>query len=262
MGYTANIFLLMPKTIWDVDALAYITAAGITNSTEKSAANYLFTQLKIQGIYSKLKAIYPVLGGTAFSHKFNGKNPLDTNAAYRLTFVGGVTHGSNGFICNGSSGYARTYFTSSIDFSGQNNFGLGGCFHSVTGTGIYSGATSSVGGYVTMQTGPSIIRCHVNCSSAQYDDISMTTQDGFKYISRGNGSNVLILNEGVVSNPAQNSIAHSARELYIGCRNFNGTAANFLNGTCQSFYTGDYLNSTELLALNTIDANFQTILGR
>jgi hypothetical protein len=51
-----------------------------------------------------MQAIYPFVGGTAFSHKWNLKN----TSLYQLSFIGGVTHNSNGVKGNGTNGYATT----------------------------------------------------------------------------------------------------------------------------------------------------------
>ena len=93
----------------DADAQAFITAAAITDSTQQSAINTLVTQLKTYGIWTKLKAIYPFVGGTASSHKFNLKDPRDLDGAYRLFFGGGGTHGANGYLTNGTTAYANTF---------------------------------------------------------------------------------------------------------------------------------------------------------
>ena len=70
----------------DTDAQAFITAAGITDTTQQSAINSLVTNLKGYGIWSKMKAIYPMVGGTANAHKFNLKDSRDLDAAFRLGF--------------------------------------------------------------------------------------------------------------------------------------------------------------------------------
>lgn len=92
----------------DADALAFITAASITDSTQKSAINQLVTSLKSANIWTKMKAIYPFVGGTASSHKFNLKDPRDLDGAYRLVFSGGWTHSSTGALPNGTNAYADT----------------------------------------------------------------------------------------------------------------------------------------------------------
>ena len=94
----------------DPDAQAFITAAGITNPIQQSAIEALVLSLKENSIWTKFSAIYPFVGGTAFSHKFNLKDPRDLDAAYRLSFNGGITHSSNGALPNGTTGYANTFF--------------------------------------------------------------------------------------------------------------------------------------------------------
>jgi hypothetical protein len=94
----------------DTDAQTFLTAADITNTTQASAINTLVLNLKSYGLWDKMKAIYPMVGGTANSHKFNLKNPADSNAAFRLGFYGGMTHDSNGVSFGGSNGGAFTYF--------------------------------------------------------------------------------------------------------------------------------------------------------
>lgn len=78
----------------DADALAFITAANITDTTQKSAVTQLVTDLKSANIWTKMKAIYPFVGGTASSHRFNLKDPRDLDVAFRLVFNGGWTHSS------------------------------------------------------------------------------------------------------------------------------------------------------------------------
>lgn len=107
-GVKAKSSVIIPGN--DTDAQAFITAAGITDTTQQSAINTLVTNLKSYGIWTKMKAIYPFVGGTANSHKFNLKNPADSNAAFRLGFYGGMTHNSNGVSFGGANGGASTYF--------------------------------------------------------------------------------------------------------------------------------------------------------
>jgi hypothetical protein len=95
-------------TITDTDVLAFITAASITDATQKSAINKLVTDLKSASIWTKMKAIYPFVGGTASQHKFNLKDSRDLDAAYRLNFVNGWTHSSTGAKPNGTDAYADT----------------------------------------------------------------------------------------------------------------------------------------------------------
>jgi hypothetical protein len=93
----------------DSDAQAFITAAGITDATQKTALDELVTALKGANIWTKFYFIYPFVGGTAAAHKWNLKNPADTDAAYRLTFNGTFTHAATGITGGGAGVYGDTH---------------------------------------------------------------------------------------------------------------------------------------------------------
>jgi hypothetical protein len=106
------VFGARPSVQFDPDAQAFIDAAVITDTTQKAAINQLVLDLKSANIWTKMLAVYPFVGGSATSHKWNLKNPLDTNAAFRLVFSGGWTHNSLGIKMNNSNTEAETYVTS------------------------------------------------------------------------------------------------------------------------------------------------------
>ena len=103
-----NSFVIPAGSSFDPDAQAFITATGITNSTQQNAINQLVLDFKSYNLWSSMNAIYPFVGGTATTHKYNLKDPRDLDAAYRLTFNGGWTHSTNGAQANGTNGYADT----------------------------------------------------------------------------------------------------------------------------------------------------------
>lgn len=102
-----------PVIIVDANAQAFITAANITDPTQQSAIDNLVIGLKTDGIWTNMSAIYPFVGGTASSHKWNLKDPRDLDVAYRLAFFGGWTHNANGITGNGTNTYADTFSFSS-----------------------------------------------------------------------------------------------------------------------------------------------------
>ena len=117
---------------FDPDASAFITAAGITDQTQKTAINQLVIDLKSGGLWNKMKAIYPFVGGTASAHKFNLKDPRDLDAAFRLSFNGGWTHSATGALPNGANATANTYAKPS-DIATQDSIHLS--YYSRTDTG-------------------------------------------------------------------------------------------------------------------------------
>ena len=95
----------------DVDAQSFITAVGTLTSTEQTAVNDLVIDLKAGGVWAKKDAIYPLLGSTATSQKWNLKDARDLDAAFRISWTGSLTHGA-GYIENtlGTLGnYANTH---------------------------------------------------------------------------------------------------------------------------------------------------------
>jgi hypothetical protein len=88
---------------FDSDAQAFITATAITDTTEQNAINALVIGLKTDLLWTKMLAVYPFVGSTATTCKYNLKNPLDTDAAFRLNFVGGWTFSNNGIQPNGGT---------------------------------------------------------------------------------------------------------------------------------------------------------------
>jgi hypothetical protein len=129
---------------FDYDALLFLSAASISNSTQRLAINYLTFSLKLNGLWDKLNAIYPFVGGTATTHKFNLKNPLDTNAAFRLSFVGGWTHSTNGALPNGTNAYANTFYNCNVESTVSNAcFGAYSRTNSITGTQVYGAFTNT-----------------------------------------------------------------------------------------------------------------------
>jgi len=119
----------------DSSASAFISAAGITDATQISAINNLVVGMKADGIWTKMKAVYPFVGGTATTHKYNLKDPRDLDAAFRLVFNGGWTHSSNGATPNGTNGYADTKLNQSTNLS---NDSVHLCYYSRTNSSVNS----------------------------------------------------------------------------------------------------------------------------
>jgi hypothetical protein len=112
--------LIWSYSAFDPDAQLFITNAAITEPVQQNAVNNLVINLKNYGIWTKMKALYPFVGGTASQHKFNLKNPLDTNAAYRLTFSGGWTHNSNGISGNSINTTSSTFLAANSVLTAAN----------------------------------------------------------------------------------------------------------------------------------------------
>jgi hypothetical protein len=118
-------------------ATDFIAAANITNATQQAAIRTLVNNLVANSLWDKILAAYPMVGGSAYSHKFNLKNPKDANNAFRVQFFGGWTHGPSGAIGNGSNSYGATFFTPSEQYAGPSGAHI--C--------VYNDGSTAAGGY-------------------------------------------------------------------------------------------------------------------
>lgn len=110
----------------------FLTNTGIVDATITGAVRSLALRLDDYGIWSKVRALYPFVGGTATTHKYNLKDPRDLDAAYRLVFSGGWTHDSNGVTGNGTNTSADSKLANNV--TGQNSLTMG-VYNRTAGTG-------------------------------------------------------------------------------------------------------------------------------
>jgi hypothetical protein len=105
--------LSSPQVAFDTDAQSFISISGITVDAEKTCVNNFVKQLKDSGLWTKFRAIYPMVGGTASTTKWNLKDPRDLDVAYRLTFKGTPVYATTGVIFPTISDYADTHLADS-----------------------------------------------------------------------------------------------------------------------------------------------------
>jgi len=122
--YLATSALNFPFTVLppDSDAEDFITNAGISDETHRDAIRVLVANLKGgTNLWSKLAVIYPFVGGTATTHKYNLKDPRDLDAAFRMVFDTTSTptvHDFQGVTARGRTQFnARTYAKNNIHTS-------------------------------------------------------------------------------------------------------------------------------------------------
>ena len=128
--YLQNKWGIAGPVVWDSATTAYMSATGLDVSY-KPIIDKLVTDLKAAGLWTKMQAIYPFVGGTAALHKWNLKDPQDTDAAFRLTFLDPAFHSSHstalGYRANsqgagiGSGSYADTHLQPSLHLTDVNS---------------------------------------------------------------------------------------------------------------------------------------------
>lgn len=254
----------------DPDAQAFITAAGITDATQKTAINTLVVDMKGYGIWTKMKAIYPFVGGTASTHKWNLKNPLDTNAAFRLVFNGGWTHSITGALPNGTNGYANTFLNTTTNLA-LNSAHLS--YYSRLNT-----ASTSIVDIGSLKSSPdSYTNININSFgngfsgrlNSQVDNNTPNTDSRGFYLVYRTASNVIKLqkNSSILVNGTTASNATSLANIFIAAANFWGTGTTdtpqyFSNRECAFASIGDGLTTTEAANFYLAVNAFQVALSR
>lgn len=249
-------------TPFDSDAQRFILAAGISDKTQRRAIHYLVIGLKANNLWSKCAAIYPMVGGNVWSCKFNLKNPIDSNAAYRLTFTASPTITNNGIDWNGSTQYANTNLTPST----ESIISLNSAHLS-----YYSRENVTVGGVDigSVTTAPSTsryyfgIQLHYCINSSAVTTFSNVNTSGLFLVSRTTSTLTTMFRNGAsVSTAADVSTILTNVPIYIGARNANNTADTFGSRQCAFASIGSGLTAAEAFVFNQVVQQFQLILNR
>jgi hypothetical protein len=275
MRYSALISMMTKASAFDPDAQLFFNAeaaAGVTlTTTEKNAVNQWVVDSKAANIWTKFKAVYPMVGGTSTSCKWNLKNPVDSNAAYRLTFFGGGTFSANGYLPNGTNAYASTFLNPLAALTNNN-----------THMSYYSRTTTSGAnrGLIGASTGGASLPLFTiygrNATNSVFMDsydytlcragINDTNGAAFYINSRTTGTsfkayrNATLAQTITVSNTY--NVATINFPITIGALNLNGVVSQFSNFQCAFASIGDGLTDAEALAFyNAVNA-FQVTLGR
>jgi hypothetical protein len=255
----------------DPSAAAFIAAAGITDSMQKEAINRLVLNYKGIGnlntgidLWSVSLAIYPLVGSSASAHKFNLKNPLDTNAARRLTFSGGITHDSNGITGNGLNGFANTFVPPNA--LGQNSHRILSYVRTDSGSTAFQAIISATNaafsnglGFETRQSTNS----HQAYSNSGFSPYLNVNRTGFLGLIRTGLANYKTFRNGALINTfIAASVAPIANNLYILSQNNNGNSINYGSQNLAFALVGDGLSDANALLEYQIIQQFQTDLGR
>jgi hypothetical protein len=252
----------------DPDAAAFLTAAGITDPTISSAIDTLVVDLKDYGIWTKMKTIYPFVGGTASTHKWNLKNPLDTDAAFRILFGGGWTHNANGITGNASNTFANTFLNPSTNLTLNTTHVSLYSRTNVAQDAIDCGCSTTSNNRIASHLKWSDSNSYHDMYSEGVTRITQplgATASTTLFITNRTASNVFNLwRNGTKLTTQTNTLASALPNLnlYIGARN-TGASIDYPSSRNYAFASiGDGLTDIEADNLTTAVQAFQTTLGR
>ena len=237
----------------DADALNFISTASITDLTQQSAINQLVLDLKSYSIWSKLHALYPIVGGNSLAHSYN----LIDTSNYQITFNGGWTHSLNGALPNGTNGYADTGFNPLLNYDSIDSYGLG--FYSRTNNfsstksdfgsnsaGLYSYTRyDASSGYINVFNGEKTVS--VSDSRGLFSFVN----DGVNRIMKRNQSTLISTTGGAITFPNSN--------ILFSCRT---STTVFGNREMALLFISKSMSSTDIDNLYTAVQTYQTALSR
>jgi hypothetical protein len=260
---------------FDADAVAFFnrvtTAGGTLSSTEKSAVNQLVLDLKANSLWTRMKAIYPMVGASAAACAQNLKS-----SSFTGTFTSGWTFASTGVTPNGTSAYMDTALNSSTQLT-TNNTHLS--YYSRTNQYPYSGANVQVTLGATISpaylplnslelnggTGSNnSFGVYMNDYNTGFVRAANTDTRGFLLGNRS-ASNVLKLSFNgniIASNTSTTAQALPNSTYYISALNLSNTAVLFCNAQTSFASIGDGLTDTQASNFYTAVQAFQTTLSR
>ena len=255
-------------TVQDIDAQNFLVAAVITDNTQANAIQNLVAGLKSNSLWTKMQAIYPFIGSTSTTQKFNLKSPYDTDAAFRLVFNGGWTHSSTGALPNGTNAYADTKYIASTSSN------LTSSHFSIYSRTAGAGAFQNELGVANSDTQRMILitRWTTNALFADLFSVNQRvtiatapTTTGLFTVSRNTSSEMIVYRNGSqigINTATDGAAALPTIAAYLSAFNNAGTPANFSSKQLAFATIGSSLTSTDAANLYTLVQAYQTLLSR
>jgi hypothetical protein len=243
-------------------AANFLNATQISDPTIVSAINQLVADLFFYGLITKIRALYPFVGGTAALHKFNLIDPRDLDIAFRLNFVGGWTHSATGATPNGTNAYADTFIVPNIVLF-QNDVSMG----LYSGTDVTS-ATVAMGSNFTNTIFLRIYPRHpgnlffFDMNDASVGALTNTDGRGFLFGTRLLSNQKKGSIRGTITAATANTVGLGTPTIYLGAQNLNGSPNLYSVYQHRLSFVGRGLTDTEAANLHTAVQAFQTTLGR
>lgn len=269
------LFLSVESTIYegeaelsfDEDAQTYFDANGLANPDHKGAVSDMFVSLKAEtAIWNKKVAGY-IMWDTLEESKYNMFNPVDSDAAFRLTQTGAGTF-SQGFtnVNTSAAGLYTKLQPSEVAADGLLTRVVS-IKSDVQGTGVALGCASinnDPNDWFQPWNGSN--QCVFRGGSATTNTKASTSSIGKWYLtSKSAGSETFKNGASLGSSAAFTPSANTVSDYIIGNGGSSGTATPTYNpflGKISLVMFFDELSAAEVATLNTIIATLETALGR
>jgi predicted GH43/DUF377 family glycosyl hydrolase len=219
--------------IKNAEATSFLTATGITDKAQQKALDDLVTDLKainaVQANFvnfdtpasSILKAVYPFIGSTADSHKFNLIDPQDADGSFRLVFANDheANHTSSGYKPNGTDQYADSKYVASANvIQHDEHISLYATDEGSGSTEIDMGAYSGAGGsYFTAKYNNALYGILNSEYAGELINYPNSQAAGFYILNRTSAIYMFIMQNGLKCGIEKvNTTLYSPLSIYIG----------------------------------------------
>jgi hypothetical protein len=259
------------QIVSDADAQAYInrvyTAGGTLTNTEANAVNQLTIDMKAAGIWTAMKAVYPMVGSSAAACAQNLKS-----SSFTGTFTSGWTFASTGVTPNGTSAYMDTNLVPNTSLT-LNNTHL--CVYSRTNV---SGATLvDIGTNDNATTFIPLFKLYLRTVSNSFDSLQYSFAGGQTLSVSNSDSRGLFVSSRISSTShktyingtllgtnttTQNQTTISKWSLYLGASNNNNVGGDYSTRQLAFSSIGDGLTDTQASNFYTAVQAMQVTLSR
>jgi hypothetical protein len=247
---------------FDSDTIAYIlrvtTAGGSLTDDEQNAVDTLVKKMKTDGIWTKMKAVYPFIGSSAAACAQNLKS-----SSFTGTFLGTWTYASTGVKGNGSSNIFNTTLIPNTDLS-QNDAHTSCYIRDNATNGKMQMGQYTSGRVCIMGAKYNTVSAYIGINSTENLIAADTgTVRGLLTQSRiVSTQSKYYKNASVYDTNATSSTTPGTFSIYVGCVNVNN-AAFFPDIVEFAFASiGNGLTDTDASNYYTAVQGFQTTLAR
>lgn len=248
---------------FDPDAQAFFdrvtTAGGTLTTTEKNATNQLVLDMKSAGIWTAMKAVYPMVGSSAAACAQNLKS-----SSFTGTFSSGWTFASTGVTPNGTSAYMDTNLIPSSNMSNSSaSMGFANNVANTNTGGIEFGVQSASDGMSIWTQFSSSAVSRVGRGADATFGVGYTTA-GRLYGSRTTATLQTLYRNGVSVATGSGAVTplETVYKITLGAINLSGTPNLFVNGRYTFAFIGDGLSGTNITNLDSAIVTFNTSLSR
>jgi len=249
----------------DQNVRNFALAAQINDTDIINSLDTFVSQLKSNNLWNKFYALYPLVGGTSDSCKWN----LITTSSFTLNYTGSFNFTNTGISGSGTTSNINTTFTPSInsaDWATNNSFGV---YVNTNVTGGYDMGAESPFPASPAGADTYLISRYTNNLAYFFNSSSLTVAStdakGFWFggVSGSSGTNINLYKNGTsVASKASPTTYTITKALYFTANDADGLTNERSTRQYSLSFIARAFNNTEASTLNTIVQTFQTSLGR